>query len=79
MTNDLLTLALFGPAMAYAAAFSIPEPTQHTRTMDIWSPAPTAAPQLPLDLFKRQESGGNTCGYVSGSGVSSRLVSQPNP
>lgn len=73
MAFTLLTFALLGPAMAYAAALSIPEPTQYTPTMDGWSPAPTAAPQLLLGLSRRQQ-GSNTCGYVSGSGISGMVV-----
>ncbi|CAA9956604.1 hypothetical protein PTMSG1_00212 [Pyrenophora teres f. maculata] len=32
-----------------------------------WSPAPTAPPQLPFGLFRREKSGGNTCGLASGA------------
>ncbi|KAG9187343.1 hypothetical protein G6011_05214 [Alternaria panax] len=64
--------------MAYAAAFSIPEPTRYTPTTDGWSPAPTAAPQLLLDLSRRQQ-GNNTCGFVSGSGIPVSAVTCPIP
>jgi hypothetical protein len=67
----LLTLALLAPTMAYAAAFppTIPGPTHFLVTVDSWSPAPTAAPHLPFDLFRRQQQpqGSNTCGFVSGN------------
>lgn len=66
MTTKLSRLALLAPGIANAAAFAkIPEPTPFV-PFNTWSPAPTAAPQLPLDLLKRT---GNeyTCGYVSGS------------
>jgi hypothetical protein len=58
--------------MVFAATFSLPEATHYTPTMDAWSPAPTAAPQLHFDLSRRQESKDNTCGYVSGSGISGK-------
>jgi hypothetical protein len=72
MTSTLLlTLALLAPTMAYAAAFSppIPGPTQFLAAVDSWSPAPTAAPQLPFDVFRRQQQaqGSNTCGWASGN------------
>jgi hypothetical protein len=62
---------LVAPAAAYAAAFpwALPEPTIFAPAPDNWSPAPTAAPQLPgFSPFKRQSTpGDNTCGFVSGS------------
>lgn len=61
---------LLAPAVAHAAAFrAIPEPTLFAPALDVWSPAPTEAPQFPgFELFKRQEAvGNNTCGFVSGS------------
>ncbi|KAH7396515.1 hypothetical protein DE146DRAFT_40020 [Phaeosphaeria sp. MPI-PUGE-AT-0046c] len=62
---------LLAPAAAFAAAFpwALPEPTIVAPAPDNWSPAPTAAAQLPgYELFRRQATGsGNTCGYVSGS------------
>lgn len=66
--------ALLAPTLAYAAAFqwSLPEPTAFVPAADNWSPAPTAAPQLPnFDLFKRQSGeGGKTCAFISGlSGI----------
>ncbi|KAH6881515.1 hypothetical protein BKA58DRAFT_3781 [Alternaria rosae] len=78
MAVALLLAALLGPTMVYAAAFSLPEATQYTPTMDGWSPAPTAAPQLPFDLSRRQDIGANTCGFVSGSGLSVSAIICPN-
>jgi hypothetical protein len=77
MAVTLLLAVLLGPKMVYAAAFLLPEATQYTPTMDGWSPAPTAAPQLPFDLSRRQDIGANTCGYVSGSGLSGNHNSHP--
>ena len=74
MAVTLLLLALLGSTMVYSAAFSLPEATQYTPSMDGWSPAPTAAPQLPFDLSKRQDGGANTCGYFSGAGISGNLI-----
>jgi len=74
MAVTLLLLALLGSNMVYAAAFSLPEATQYTPTMNGWSPAPTVAPQLPFDLSRRQDGGANTCGYVSGSGISGNSI-----
>lgn len=70
MTTALFTLASLAPAIANAVALlrATPEPTHFVPSMDIWNPAPTAAAQLPLSLFKRQASGHDyTCGFVSGS------------
>ncbi|EUC43834.1 hypothetical protein COCMIDRAFT_99801 [Bipolaris oryzae ATCC 44560] len=70
MTAVLFTLAFLAPAIANAAALSkaTPEPTHFVSSVDIWGPAPTAAAQLPLSIFKRQTSGSDyTCGFVSGS------------
>jgi hypothetical protein len=60
--------AILAPAMVFAAAFTMPEPTQHFAiAADNWSPAPTAAPQF--NVFGReaqQASQDATCGYISG-------------
>lgn len=60
--------AFLAPAIVRAAAFAMPEPTQHFAVAaDNWSPAPTLAPQF--NIFGRdalQANDGNTCGYVSG-------------
>lgn len=68
MTTTLLALVFLAPAMVTAAAVSIamPEPTHFVPSADTWSPAPTAAAQLPFDLFKRESNDGYTCGFVSG-------------
>ena len=60
--------AILAPALIFAAALAMPEPTQQFAVAaDNWSPAPTAAPRF--NLFGRealQTNEGNTCGYVSG-------------
>lgn len=60
--------ATLAPALASAAAFAMPEPTQHFAVAaDNWSPAPTTAPQS--YIFGREAQQANqdyTCGYVSG-------------
>jgi hypothetical protein len=71
MTSTFLTFALLvlAPTMAYAAAFpnQIPGPTPFFASVDSWSPAPTAAPQLSFDVLKRgQAQGSNTCGFDVG-------------
>lgn len=69
---------LLAPAVTYGAAFSwaLPEPTAFAPAVDTWSPAPTAAAQLPgFELFRRQaQEGNNTCAFVSGS---MRMLPQP--
>jgi hypothetical protein len=69
---------LLAPAVAFGAAFpwALPEPTVFAPAIDVWSPAPTAAAQLPaLALFGRQEQqGNNTCAFISGS---LRMVTLP--
>lgn len=62
------------PAVVHAAAFpwALPEPTLFVPAIDSWSPAPTKAPELPsFELFRRQEAGANTCGFLSGISESS--------
>jgi hypothetical protein len=67
MTHFIFALALLAPKMAHAAAFPL-APTQFIAAVDSASPAPTAAPALPFEVFRRrgQAQGGNTCGFVSG-------------
>ncbi|KAF1833743.1 hypothetical protein BDW02DRAFT_569725 [Decorospora gaudefroyi] len=83
MTFTHFTLAFLAPAMAHAAAFAwtTPEPTPNIPAIDSWSPTePTAAPQLPLHLFRREQQSGhgsNICGFVSGASASA--ITCPSP
>ncbi|CAO2655994.1 Nn.00g047970.m01.CDS01 [Neocucurbitaria sp. VM-36] len=82
MTISHIFGVLLAPTLAMAAAFpwALPQPTIFVPAVDVWSPAPTQAPQpRNFELFRRQDESeaDNTCGFVSGLSESSITCNNP--